>query len=125
MRETLLGKRGRLALLLLGIGVGVLVVLVIGAVVTAAVNSLETNERGESRESQVKANDQTLAIIKDCTQVGGKCYERGQQQTRDVLTAAQRIIILAAACSAEVPTASTVDARIAAITDCVTKRLAP
>lgn len=118
-----LSRRTRWALIFLGMGIGVLVVLLVWAVVTSAVNSTETNERGESRESQVEANDQTLAIIKDCTQVSGKCYQRGQRRTAQVLSSAQKIIIISAACSASVDTTLTVDQRIAEITACVTERL--
>ena len=69
--------------------------------------------------------------ILDCTEPGdgkkkpaGDCYRRSQRQTADILTSAQRIIILSAACSTDLDPAASVDERIAAITVCVTKRLA-
>lgn len=118
--KPLVGARLRAFLFFI---LGVAVTLVVYAVTVAAVNSQEINERGESREPQNAANDETLAIIKDCTQPNGRCFRRGQQRTAQVLASAQRIIILSAACSAAVDTSLTVDQRIAEITSCVTARL--
>lgn len=123
MRETLLGRRGRWALLALGMLFGVLVVLLVAAVVTAAVNSSETNERGQERESQVAANDEALAIIKDCTETDGECYQRGQKRTARILASAQRIIIISAACAVDLDESLPVQDRVQLITDCVTDRL--
>lgn len=72
------------------------------------------NERGE-----------TLTVIKDCTQVGGECYERGQRQNADVLASAQVIVVLAAACAVDVTASQTVNERQAQISSCITKRLTP
>jgi hypothetical protein len=126
-----LSTRTRYAVIfVIGMATTAVVLLLVWAIVVAATNSKASNDRSESREPQVAKNDQTLAavrantrVIKDCTQVGGECYERGQAQTAAILASAQKIIILSAACSADVSTDRSVDQRIAAITACVTDRL--
>lgn len=75
------------------------------------------------RKTQTERGE-TLTVIKDCTQVGGKCYERGQKQTAGVLASAQQIIVLAAACAVDVTPSQSVAERQAQIGSCITKRLA-
>lgn len=125
MRETLLGRRGRLALLALGMLSGVLVVLLTGAIVTAAVNSTESNERGESREGQVQANDQTLAIIKDCTNTGGECFKANQRRLAQAVSDIGAGNILAVVCALRVPNGTPLDVALDQVTSCVAERLRP
>ena len=44
-------------------------------------------------------NNATLAVIKDCTEVGGQCNERNQKATADVVFNINRVSIYAAACA--------------------------
>jgi hypothetical protein len=62
--------------------------------------------------------------ILDCTDPKGECYEQSQRRTAQVLASVQRIIVLAAACAADVVASDSVDGRESEITACVTKRLA-
>lgn len=97
----------------------VLVALLVGAMVTIVrirASQVDNTNKNDAR-------DEALALVKDCVQVGGKCYQRGQRNTAAILNSAQRIIILSAACSADVAPDQNVDQRIAAITTCVVDRL--
>ncbi len=129
MRETLLGKRGRAALLLLGMIAGTIVVLIVYAVVAT------TQKTEEIRTTQLEGTPTGKRLLEssdrilDCTEPGdedtpaGQCYKRSQRQTAQILSSAQRIIILSAACSADLDPTLTVDQRVTAITGCVVERL--
>lgn len=127
-----LSRRGRHALIfLLGMAVTAVVLVLVWAIVIGATNSQESNQRSESREPQVAKNDQTLAavrantrVIKDCTQVGGKCYERGQRQQAAILFSAQRIILASAVCAVDLDAGDPVSTRVQQITSCVNAQLA-
>lgn len=113
-------NRRRFVGLVIGVLAGALVAaLLAGAIVAAQIRGTQLD-----RLPQVEQNDETLQIVKDCTQVGGKCYQRGQRQTAAILTSAQKIIILSAACSLDVDAAQSVEERVQQITGCVTQRLA-
>lgn len=58
---------------------GVILALVY-SIVVGAQSASENNARGESREVQVIKNDQTLEVLKDCTEPGGKCYQQVKRQ---------------------------------------------
>lgn len=77
----------------------------------------------QSGSPVLKAIQRQNDTITDCTQPTGACYEDGQDRTTAVLSSAQQIIVLAAACAVDVTPAQSVDARIADITACITKRL--
>lgn len=74
------------------------------------------------REGQ-QANTRTLDLIESCTTVGGECYDRGQEQTADVIellnTYQRRVVTLAAACADRPDTQSARE-----IERCVNKALA-
>lgn len=123
MRETLLGRRGRFALLGLGMVGGALLVLVVYAILSSAVNSSETNERGESREKQTAVNDQTLRIIRDCTEPSGECFKRGQKATAEAVSQIGAGNILAVVCALNVPNGTPLEDALDQVTTCVADRL--
>lgn len=110
--------------------VGLLTGALVAAVLAAAVTTGQIRDAQVERQPQNEKNDQTLAAVKrgnqrvkGCVTPGGECYERGQQQSRDVLASAQRIIVVSAACSIDLDPADSVETRVQQITSCVTQRL--
>jgi hypothetical protein len=69
-------------------------------------------------------NRVTLQTIRDCTEQGGKCNARGQEQTASAVADINRVVILAAACASGLPLGLSVDARESRIQFCVIQRLA-
>jgi len=92
--------------------VAVTVCLAVLAVITA-----QNSQRG-------KENRELLNTIQDCTQPTGDCYQRGQKRTASAVSDINRVIILAAACSAGLPRDLSVEQRQAQIQTCVIDRLA-
>lgn len=112
-------RRRRVIGLVIGVLIGVLVAgLATVPVLLGQIRS--TQLEGTPTGKKLLASAET---IEDCTTPGGKCYERGQRQTAQILSSAQRIILLSAACSVDLDPAQPVDRRVRDITDCVTKRL--
>lgn len=71
-----------------------------------------------------KAATSTNEQILDCLDPGGKCFEESQRRSADVLAQVQLIIVLAAACAADVTGDQSVEQRQDSITACIAKRLA-
>lgn len=113
--------RGRQVLYgLVALAVGLLLAMVLSLpIITAQIRATQVDNTQKS-----DARDETLEIIKDCTQVGGRCYQRGERRTADVLASAQRIILISAACAVDLNPSDPVDVRVQQITSCVTDRLA-
>lgn len=122
--RTLSTRSQRLVIFLLGVGMTAVVVLLILALLSTAKDATEINERGESREGQVERNDETLAILKDCTEPGGRCYKRSLNQTAGAVADLSRVVLFTAACGAELPYGMSTNERIDSLTECVTRRLA-
>lgn len=98
---------------LLIVFIAVVVSLVLGAILVL-VNQM--SERG-------KENHRLLTTVQDCTQPSGKCYQDGQKRTASAVSDINRVIILAAACSAGVPPDLSVQQRETQIQSCVIERL--
>lgn len=62
--------------------------------------------------------------ILDCTAPAGACYQRGQAQTAGAVENINRVVILAAACSADLERGLGPDRRQEQIQNCVIERLA-
>lgn len=112
-------KRRRVLVATAGALVVALVSVVVTAVIVAAVSSSETNERGANRVEQNQRNDETLALIKDCTQPDGECFKRGQRRTAAAVGDINRVVILAASCAS-----GPVKKSVEEIQSCVIARLA-
>jgi hypothetical protein len=102
----------------------VAVLAVLGVVAFSAYGIYAIRTTQTSRLKQAETNDTTLTIIRDCTQPKGKCYERGQEATAQVLADVTSVIVLAAACAVDVNPGQSVAQRQDAITACITNRLA-
>lgn len=116
--------RGHLVVFVLGMAVTAVIVAVIAAALSSAVT---TDQIRDTQVDNTEKNDkqtQVLKIIRSCTSPGGECYERSQRRTAKAVGDIGRYVLLSAACAAAVSADEPVDQRIAAITDCVMKRLA-
>lgn len=76
----------------------------------------------ESVQEGQRANTRTLELIESCTTAGGECYERGQENTANVIGVLndyqRRVVALAVAC-ADQPGNQTVEQ----VTRCVERGL--
>ena len=89
------------------------------AVLYIVLNAAQTTHA--IREAQ-QNNQQVLATIHDCTQPGGKCYQRGEARTAGAVADINRVVILASACAVgRRGTEPQIEAQIQA---CVIQRLA-
>lgn len=117
------GRQFVYALVAFGVGL-VLAALLSVPVLTAQIRTTQL-EGTPTGKKLVAASERIL----DCTEAGsetepaGDCYRRSQEQTAAILTSAQRIVILSAACAVDVDATQPIQARIQQITDCVTRRL--
>lgn len=69
-------------------------------------------------------NVETLRIVRDCTQVGGDCYQKSQQRTAKAVGDIGAGNILAVVCALQVPDDTPLEKALDQVTACVTKRLA-
>lgn len=122
---TLTSPRARRALwAAAGIGVAVLLIgLVIGILkfvaLTQAVRDTQI-EGTPTGKKLVAASDRIL----DCTTPEGQCFKDSQQRTAQAVADVNRVVIIAAACSAGLPPGMTVEERQDEIQACVIDRLA-
>jgi hypothetical protein len=86
---------------IVGIAVTTLVILLVGAILYSAqtTSTIRQNQR---------TSIESLTRIKDCTEPGGRCFERGQRATADAVGDINRVAIFAAAC-ADQPRRQTVE----------------
>lgn len=90
----------------------------IGSIVSAIRQTQQTNT-GLARDTH-----STTDLIESCVRPEGACYQRAQQRTADAVSNINRVIILAAACSANLPDRLTVIERRDSIQTCVINQLA-
>lgn len=98
---------------------GALAVAVIWAVFATRTTQLDRAKSGDVTLRAAVAAEKGTNLLVDCLTVGGKCFERQQAQTADVLGVLRRYIVLASAC-ADKPGEQTADE----IESCVERRLA-
>jgi hypothetical protein len=100
---------------LFGIAVGGLIgSLLLGVVVVGQIRAAQVG-----RTPQNEKNDETLALIKDCTEPAGDCFKKAQARTAKAVGDINRVIVIAAACASK-----PVEQSVTEIADCVTRRLA-
>lgn len=80
------------------LGAAILYVLVS---VSADTNKIVTGveRQQDSNTGTLNATEDTLALIRDCTQPGGDCFERGQKRTADAVANINLAAVYAAACA--------------------------
>lgn len=103
----------------IGLGIGFLIVIAVFAIVT--IFSLRATQ--VERLPKAEQNDETLAIIKDCTSVGGSCYRRSQRQTAKAVGDIGATNILTVVCALDVPDGTPFDAAVKQVSRCVTDGL--
>lgn len=110
-------------ILFVGISLGLL--LIFSAVTVSQIRGQQVSSAGtlKSADKAAQAAEQTANEIHSCVTPGQPCYERSQKQTGAAVSTINRVIILAAACAADLPPHLTVDQRETRITACVTDRL--
>lgn len=86
---------------LAGVTITALVILLASAILYSAQTT------STIRENQ-RTSIESLTRIKDCTEPGGRCFERGQRATADAVGDINRVAIYAAAC-ADQPRRQTVE----------------
>jgi hypothetical protein len=108
--DPVVQRRERREIILRRTGVTLGALGIVGALMTGTYSSI--------------SNNTTLNTVKDCTDPKGKCYRDGQRRTAEAVSDLSRIIILAAACAVDVTPSDSIVERQAAITTCITKRIA-
>jgi hypothetical protein len=98
---------------------GIAISGLIGSVLVSVIVVAQIRSAQVDRNPQNEKNDETLAIIKDCTEPTGACFKDAQRRTAKAVGDINRVIIIAAACASE-----PVEQSVAQIADCVTRRLA-
>lgn len=80
-------------------GVAVLIIGVVAVLIQT--NNLTAAIRDQQKESVERAKDiqTTQQVIRDCTDPGGACFERGQRQTAKAVGDINQVIVYAAACA--------------------------
>lgn len=104
---------------IIGLGVGFLIVMAVFAIITI----FSVRQTQVDRLPQNEANDETLALIKDCTQPSGACFKRSQRATAKAVNDISAVVVLVIACGDDLPTDLDTDMRVKELTACVTQRL--
>jgi hypothetical protein len=96
--------------------------LVVGLVVLVGLirsTQIDNTAKADARDETIANTARTLRLVRSCVTPSGKCYERGQAQTAEAVGNINRVVILAAACAAQMPGGT-----VESITKCVTDQLA-
>lgn len=81
---------------------------------------VEEIRRAQVTNTQTLNNsDETLQVVKDCTQPTGQCFKDGQARTAEAVSSINQVVILAAACASQEHGQT-----VATIQQCVIDRLA-
>ena len=107
---------------LLAVALGVLLLVFITRVSQTADLAAEIHETQVANGRTLDNSSQTLRVIEDCTQPTGACYRDAQRRTGAAVAAINRVILIAAACSANLPRMSVAERRDR-IQRCVTNQL--
>lgn len=105
---------------LTALAVGLVVAMLLSVpIVTAQIRATQLD-----RQPQTEKNDETLAVIRDCTQPTGQCFKDGQKRTAEAVSQIGAGNILAVVCALAVPDGTPTNVALEQVTECVTKRLA-
>lgn len=106
---------------ILGVTLGIIAATLVIAVVVAAVtvtqirgSQVDNTRTINNTDATLENTKQTLEVLLDCTRPEGKCYQRGQDNTAEVVDNIGLLSAYAAACADE-PEQQTADE----IRDCV------
>lgn len=115
-----------LRILVLAASLVVVVGLVAPIVITVQIRHQQVQSAGtlRSADSAAKSARETAQAIHACVTPGYSCYRRAQRATSGAVSSINRVIILAAACSANLPPDMTVGQRRDQIQQCVIGQLA-
>lgn len=121
-RRTILLKR---VVLFLCIAV-VMLCLAVTAITVITVRLQQLNSTDQLEQTRIAAVEakRTSKRIEDCTTPGRACYDDAQRRTGTAVLSINRVVILAAACSAAVADTSSETDRVRLTTACVVERLA-
>lgn len=92
-------QRRTLAWVLVVALAAVLVVAVATSTIIGAVNSQRIRDTQVTNTRTLDTADRTLDLIRDCTEPGGECFDRGQKRTADVVADLNKAAVYAAACA--------------------------
>lgn len=93
------GNRRRALWALTGVMLAAAVAGTVFAIVVAAVTATQIREAQVTNTQTINNTDETLRLIRDCTQPEGECYQRGQDNTADVVDNIGLLSAYAAACA--------------------------
>lgn len=80
----------------------VLSVGILGVVLWVLVSvSADTNEIVNSTSEQLHSSQETLERVVDCTEPGGKCFQRNTERTTEAVDSIGRLSVYASACAAD------------------------
>lgn len=81
-------QRGRLvAYAIAGLSAGLVLVLMLAMLVRVNQLGDQLVDLADDLRAQQKANTRTIALIEDCTTVGGECYERSAERAQQIVDA--------------------------------------